>query len=95
MHRIPLSLFAAALISAYAGVLQGEQAMNNPPRSQADIQKERMVACKPLRGQALKDCMQNYVGTRKKSQDVNTREAATSPSAAPALHGNQSRPEAK
>jgi hypothetical protein len=95
MHRITLSLFAVALTFAYAGALQGEQAMNNPPRSQADIQKERMAACKQLRGQTFKDCMQNYVGTQKKSQNLDTREAATSPSAAPALHANQSRPEAK
>jgi hypothetical protein len=95
MHRITLSLFAAALTSAYAGALQGEQAMNNPPRTQADMQKERMAACKELRGQPLKDCMQNYVGRQRKSQDLDTREAATAPSGAPPVQANQSRPEAK
>jgi len=96
MHRITLLLFAAVLTSGYVGPVQGEHAMNNPPRTQGDIQKETMAACKELRGQAFKDCMQSYVGTRKKkSQYLDTREAATSPSAAAPLRGNQSRPEAK
>ena len=95
MQPLTLLLFAAVLTSVHVGPVQGEQAMNNPPRTQADIQKERMVACKALRGQAFKDCMQNYVGTQKKSQDLDRPDAATTPSAAPPVQANQSRPEAK
>jgi hypothetical protein len=95
MQPMRLLLLAAALTSVHVGPVQGEPAMNNPPRTQADIQKERMAACKALRGQAFKDCMQNYVGTQKKSQYLDTRDAATPRSGAPPIQANQSRPEAK
>jgi hypothetical protein len=34
----------------------------NPPRTQQDMQRERMAACHGLHGAELKDCMANYVG---------------------------------
>jgi hypothetical protein len=35
---------------------------DNPPRTQQDISRERTNACRRLKGQALSECLSNYVG---------------------------------
>jgi len=69
--------FAIAAIGAACGLASAaldaramDVAPPNPPRTQQQILKERMAACRDLRGPALRDCMANYVGTPEKSQTL-------------------------
>ena len=61
-------LFAAMVMVALALALQAARAedentyRDNPPRTQQDISRERTNACRGLKGQALTECLSNYVG---------------------------------
>ena len=59
--------FCFALPAAHADDLDSD--MSNKPRTQQDIMKERSSACSGLKGQALQECLANYVGRREKKPD--------------------------
>jgi hypothetical protein len=56
--------FCFALPAAHADDLDGDR--YNKPRTQQDIMRERSNACRGLTGQALTECLSNYVGPREK-----------------------------
>ena len=69
MSRLPIAMFVAALclapscLAPGAAQAQDEFGRNgNQPRSQHDIIRERASACKGLKGSALSECLDNYVG---------------------------------
>ena len=88
--RLTLLLFAVTCACDYVEAVRSETPPHNPPRTQDEIQKRSLAACKNLRGQLLKDCMQNYVGTQKESKYLDTYDAATPPAASAPIEGNQS-----
>jgi hypothetical protein len=66
MSRLPIAMLAAALCLACGAARAQEEygRDSNRPRSQHDIIRERANACKGLKGEALSECLENYVGPR-------------------------------
>ena len=63
-------VFAAILIAAFAFAPYAAHAQDDnayragKPRSQQDIIRERESACRGLKGEALTECLANYVGPK-------------------------------
>ena len=72
MRTVAISGFAIACSLAWIEACA--QATNvppaNPPRTQQEIMQERRAACRDLRAGEFSECMNNYVGTRDKSQNL-------------------------
>jgi hypothetical protein len=66
-------LFAATLMVALSLAPHIARAQDenldrpNPPRTQQDIGRERTNACRGLKGQALTECLANYVGSERRA----------------------------
>jgi hypothetical protein len=68
MSRLCIPLLIAVLCLAPCAARAQEEfgRGGNQPRSQHDIIRERANACKGLKGEALAECLDNYVGPKDK-----------------------------
>ena len=74
MMKITAAILTCALLTTLspANAKDTQDSEDNKAKTQSDIMRERAKACEGLHEQALRQCLDNYVGP---SRDVNTSES--------------------
>ena len=74
MMKMTAAIFSCALLTTLsaANAKDTQDSEDNKGKTQSDIMRERAKACEGLHEQALRQCLDNYVGP---SRDVDTSES--------------------
>ena len=62
MYKMVAAMLTCALLTTLTVVDAQDKASEHQGKTQGDISRERSQACEGLKGQAMHDCLDNYVG---------------------------------